>query len=58
MAYVNTYAPPPPKPVAVLPDPTKPYDLNFCYPIKELSSNRVNLVPFIVSILPRYFSLM
>ncbi|KAF8597098.1 acyl-CoA N-acyltransferase [Ceratobasidium sp. AG-I] len=47
MAFVNTYAPPLPKPPVVLPNPNEPYDLNFCYPIKELSSDRVKLVPYI-----------
>ncbi|KAF8597095.1 acyl-CoA N-acyltransferase [Ceratobasidium sp. AG-I] len=47
MIYVNTYAPPIPRVLTVLPDPTKPYDLNFCYPIRELSSDRVKLIPFI-----------
>jgi hypothetical protein len=48
MAFVNNYTPPAPKPPAVLPDPTKPYDLNFCFPIKTLETDRVKLVPLIV----------
>ena len=27
----------------------EPYDVNFCYPVRELESSRVKLTPFIVS---------
>lgn len=46
MGYVNNYVPPVPKP-ATLPNPAEPYDVNFCYPVKELESDRVKLAPFI-----------
>jgi len=37
---------------------TVPYDLNFCFPIRELSNERVKLTPFIPSIhAPGYFAL-
>jgi hypothetical protein len=49
MAYVNNYVPPAPNPPVVLPDPAEPYDVNFCFPVKELETDRVKLVPFIVS---------
>ncbi|KAG8704485.1 hypothetical protein FRC09_003502 [Ceratobasidium sp. 395] len=49
MAYVNTYAPPTldmTSPI-VLPDPNEPYDLNFCFPVKPLETDRIKIVPFI-----------
>ncbi|KAG8721202.1 hypothetical protein FRC08_015115 [Ceratobasidium sp. 394] len=48
MAYVNNYAPPQvdTSPV-VLPDPNQPYDLNFCFPVRTLETDRVKLVPFL-----------
>ncbi|CAE7127632.1 unnamed protein product [Rhizoctonia solani] len=41
MAFVNNYAPPPPRGPTVLPDPSKPYDINFCFPVKDLETDRV-----------------
>ncbi|CAE6425525.1 unnamed protein product [Rhizoctonia solani] len=46
MAFVNNYAPPPKAPVT-LPDPTQPYDLNFCFHVKDLETDRVKVTPFI-----------
>ncbi|KAF8754625.1 acyl-CoA N-acyltransferase [Rhizoctonia solani] len=45
--YVNSYIPPLPKSPIVLPDLSKPYDVNFCFPVKPLETDRVKLVPFI-----------
>jgi len=28
--------------------PSQPYDVNFCYPVRELENERVKLTPFIV----------
>lgn len=50
MAYVNLYKPPAQDTPIQLPDDDDPLDLNFSLPIPdELSSDRVKLVPFIVS---------
>ncbi|CEL53631.1 hypothetical protein RSOLAG1IB_06486 [Rhizoctonia solani AG-1 IB] len=46
-SYINTYVPPLPKPTVILPDPSKPYDVNFCFPVKALETDRVKLAPFI-----------
>ncbi|CUA71410.1 hypothetical protein RSOLAG22IIIB_04625 [Rhizoctonia solani] len=46
MAFVNNYVPPPKAPVT-LPDPSKPYDINFCFPVRELETDRVRVTPFI-----------
>ncbi|KAG8698365.1 hypothetical protein FRC08_005971 [Ceratobasidium sp. 394] len=48
MEYVNSYTPPQvdTSPVA-LPDPNQPYDLNFCFPVKMLETDRVKVVPFL-----------
>ncbi|CAE6455031.1 unnamed protein product [Rhizoctonia solani] len=47
---VNNYVPPPPKGPVILPDPNAPYDLNFRFPVRELESDRLKLVPFVASI--------
>ncbi|CAE6482271.1 unnamed protein product [Rhizoctonia solani] len=47
---VNNYVPPPPKGPAILPDPDAPYDLNFRFPVRELESDRLKLVPFVPSV--------
>ncbi|CAE6529015.1 unnamed protein product [Rhizoctonia solani] len=47
---VNNYVPPPPKGPVTLPDPNAPYDLNFRFPVRELESDRLKLVPFVPSI--------
>ncbi|CAE6533407.1 unnamed protein product [Rhizoctonia solani] len=52
---VNNYVPPPPKGPVVLPDPNTPYDLNFRFPVRELESDRLKLVPFVPSIYGQAF---
>ncbi|CAE6399745.1 unnamed protein product [Rhizoctonia solani] len=47
---VNNYVPPPPKGPVTLPDPNAPYDLNFRFPVRELESDRLKLVPFVPSV--------
>ncbi|EUC65703.1 GNAT family acetyltransferase, putative [Rhizoctonia solani AG-3 Rhs1AP] len=47
MTFVNNYVPPPPKAPVTLPDPSKPYDINFCFPVKDLETERVKVTPFI-----------
>ncbi|KAB5595005.1 hypothetical protein CTheo_1638 [Ceratobasidium theobromae] len=47
---VNNYVPPPPKGPVVLPDPNEPFDINFRYPVRELESDRLKLVPFVPSV--------
>ncbi|CAE6513793.1 unnamed protein product [Rhizoctonia solani] len=47
---VNNYVSPPPKGPVILPDPNAPYDLNFRFPVRELESDRLKLVPFVPSI--------
>ncbi|KDN39671.1 hypothetical protein RSAG8_08699, partial [Rhizoctonia solani AG-8 WAC10335] len=49
MAFVNNYVPPPPKAPVTLPDPSKPYDVNFCFPVSDLETDRVKLTPFIAA---------
>jgi hypothetical protein len=49
MSFINDYTPPSPKGPINLPDPTKPYDVNFCFPVKDLETDRVKVVPYIVS---------
>ncbi|KDN42753.1 hypothetical protein RSAG8_06507, partial [Rhizoctonia solani AG-8 WAC10335] len=46
---VNNYVPPPKGP-AILPGPDAPYDLNFRFPVRELESDRLKLVPFVPSV--------
>lgn len=50
--YKNSYKPPPPlhDVRATLSIPTEEYDHNFCFPVIPLSSDRVELRPFIVNI--------
>ncbi|KEP48753.1 putative GNAT family acetyltransferase [Rhizoctonia solani 123E] len=47
MAFINNYVPPPPRAPVTLPDPGKPYNVNFCFPVKDLETDRVKLTPFI-----------
>ncbi|CAE6335302.1 putative protein YIR042C OS=Saccharomyces cerevisiae (strain ATCC 204508 / S288c) GN=YIR042C PE=4 SV=1 [Rhizoctonia solani AG-1 IB] len=47
MSFINDYTPPSPKGPINLPDPTKPYDVNFCFPVKDLETDRVKVVPYI-----------
>ncbi|KAF8705572.1 acyl-CoA N-acyltransferase, partial [Rhizoctonia solani] len=47
---INNYTPPPPKGPVTLPDPDAPYDLNFRFPVRELESDKLKLVPFVPSI--------
>ncbi|CAE6426205.1 unnamed protein product [Rhizoctonia solani] len=46
VAVINNYTPPPKK-SATLPDPDVPYDLNFRFPVRELESDKLKLVPFV-----------
>lgn len=36
-------------PTTIVPSARDPYDVNFCYPVRELESDRVRLTPFVVS---------
>ena len=47
MAVVNNFVPAN-KPPIVLPNPDEPYDLNFRYPVRELETDKLKLVPFVV----------
>ncbi|KAB5588546.1 hypothetical protein CTheo_8013 [Ceratobasidium theobromae] len=47
MAYVNNHVPPSPKPAPTLPDPDEPYDVNFCFPVQVLETDRLKLVPYV-----------
>lgn len=47
MSFVNRYQPPAKAAVAI-PSWDEPYDLNFCFPVKELENDLVKLVPFVV----------
>lgn len=51
MSYLNTYKPPIIHSADYVSGGDEPYDLNFCLPVpEELSSERVKLVPFVVSL--------
>ncbi|KAF8606013.1 acyl-CoA N-acyltransferase [Ceratobasidium sp. AG-I] len=49
MVVVNNFVPATKSPVTI-PNPDEPYDLNFRYPVRELETDRLKLVPFVPSI--------
>ncbi|KAK8865855.1 hypothetical protein IAR55_001003 [Kwoniella newhampshirensis] len=53
-AYLNDYEPPPPAPLPPkdihLHTPPEEYDFNFCFEVKEIRSDRVELRPFVPSL--------